>query len=166
MARTGWPGLRQRSGVGQRRPIKRLQEFFDRAITREAVALIEAVGGVETNSPPALRKNIKPEIAIDADRLFVLWPRADVIDQKPGQDVVDRIGMSFEPDLPGNRGASAIGPDHDPRREAVAGTGMAELNTRRKPGSDLNTIDAAQHGGAGSDRGLIEGVADAGMPQI
>jgi hypothetical protein len=115
VAGTRWPGPRKRIAVRKRRPVKRLQKPFDRALIREPVALIETVGGVQADSPLALRKNIKPKVAIDADRLFIRRPFAGVIDQKTGQDVMDRIGKPLEPDLTGNRGAAAIGPNDDPR---------------------------------------------------
>jgi hypothetical protein len=82
VAGTRWPGPRKRIAVRKRRPVKRLQEPFDRAVTREPVALIETVGRVQADSPLALRKNIKSKVAIDADRLFIRRPFAGVIDQE------------------------------------------------------------------------------------
>jgi len=115
MAGTGWPTSRKRAAVRNRRPVKGLQESFGSAIAREAVALIETVSGVKPDSSVTLRKNIKSNVTIDADRLFVERPRADVIDQKPAQDVMDRVGKPFEPDLTGNRRAAAIGSNDDSR---------------------------------------------------
>ena len=113
MAGTRWPGPRKRTAVRKRRPVKRLQKPFDRALTREPVALIETVGGVQADSPLALRKNIKPKVAIDADRLFIRRPFAGVIDQKTGQDVMYRIGMPLKADLAGDSRTAPVGSNDD-----------------------------------------------------
>jgi hypothetical protein len=166
MARTGRPASRKRTAVRNRRPVECLQESFGSAISSEAVALIETVSGVEADSSVALRKNIKSKVTIDADRLLVERPRADVVDQKPAQDVMDRIGKPFEPDLTRDRRTAAIGSNDDSGREGAVQAGVREFNSRRKPGTDLNAIDAAKQRGAGNNRGSIEGVANPGMPQI
>jgi len=133
MAGTGRPASRKRTAVRNRRPVEGPQESFGSAISREAVALIETVSGVKADSSVALRKNIKSNVTIDADRLFVERPRADVVDQKPAQDVMDRVGKPFEPDLTRNRRTAAIGSNDDSGREGGVRAGVREFNARKKP---------------------------------
>jgi len=56
-----------------------------------------------------LRKNIKSKVAIDADRLLIRRPFAGIIDQKTGQDVMDRVGMPLKADLAGDSRTAAVG---------------------------------------------------------
>src|SRR5207253_11156919 len=97
---------------------------------------------------------------------FVVRPLVRAIDQKPGQDVMDRIGEPLEPDLTGNGRPAAIGANNDPWRDRTVDTGAFEFDLGRKPRTDLDAIDAANERGPGGDSGLIEDVANPGMSQI
>src|SRR5260370_24221997 len=155
-----------RATVWKRRPVKRLQKSFDRAIADKAVALIQTVGGVKAHPPVPLRKNIESEIVVNADRLLVAWPLRRSVHQKPGQEVMNRIGEPLEPDLTGHGRAAAIGANNYPWRDRIAGTVIFEFDLRRKPGAHLNAADPAKQGSPHGNRSLIENIANPGIPQI
>jgi hypothetical protein len=81
VARTRRPGLCQRGAMRQRRQIKGLQKPLDCAVAGKPVALIDPMRGIEPYPTATLREHIEADVAVDANRLFVVRPVVGVIDQ-------------------------------------------------------------------------------------